>query len=321
MYRAGLPACLAILVASVSFLSAQTNIRVDASYIKVPVTVLDKNGRGILGMRASDFRLYDEGEERPITNFILDQERVNVVFLLDTSGSVKEELDQIRWATLRFAQHFSEDDRIAVVSFADDIKTLQDWTNNIGHLRKSLRKLETGYKTALYDALVQTARKKLAEVTGRRVIILLTDGLDNWSETTYETAMNELTRLNVVLYIVSRSRMVQSKVEQSDRVEFLDRVMKNVLDDDANFVDIYFKEKEIALNQLAEVNAGQVFYPKELAALGQTYVRIAEELKIQYLMTFLPPSDASTGPAFRKIKVECLRDVGHIYNRQLYRAH
>jgi Ca-activated chloride channel family protein len=312
---------LPVVLALTDSLAAQTNIRVDADYVKVPVTVLDKDGRGVLGLRAGDFRLFDEGQQRPIANFILDREQVHVVFLLDTSGSIKEELDQIRYATLRFAEHFSREDRISVVSFSGNVQTIQDWTNNIGHLRKSLRKLKTGYKTALYDALVETARQKLAEIGGRRVIILLTDGLDNWSHTTYQTAMNELTRLNVSLYIVSRSRLVQARVEQNDRVEFLDRVMKNVLNDDEDFVDIYFKEKEVALNRLAEVNGGRVFYPEKLEQLGQTYVRIAEELKIQYLLTFLPPKDASTGPAFRRIRVECLKDVGQIYNRELYRAH
>lgn len=299
----------------------QVDIQVNAGYVKVPVTVLDENGRGILGMRADDFRLFDEGEPRPISNFILDQAQAHVVFLLDTSGSVKEELDQIRYATLRFAQHFSRDDRLAVVAFAGGLTTIQDWTNNIGRLRKSLRKLKSGYKTALYDALVTTARERLSKVDGRRVIILLTDGLDNWSESSYEDAMDELTRRNVVLYIVSRSRLVKSRVAENDRVEFLDRVMKNVLRDDADFVDIYFKEKEVALNRLAEVNGGRVFYPAKLQQLGQTYVRIAEELKIQYLLTFLPPPDAATGPQFRTIRVDCLRDVGQIYNRELYRAH
>lgn len=313
--------CLAVLLLLGVSLQAQTNIRVDADYVKVPVTVLDKNGKGVLGLRATDFRLFDEGQERPIANFILDKQQVNVVFLLDTSGSIKEELDQIRYATLRFAEHFSREDRIAVVSFSGDVETIQDWTNSIGRLRKSLRKLKTGYKTALYDALIETARQKLSKVNGRRVIILLTDGLDNWSHATYQAAMNELTRLNVVLYIVSRSRLVQARVEQNDRVEFLDRVMKNVLKDDADFVDIYFREKEVALNHLAEVNAGRVFYPVKLEQLGQTYVHIAEELKIQYLLTFLPPKESSTGPDFRKIRVECLKDVGKIYNRELYRAH
>ncbi|MFZ0426730.1 MAG: VWA domain-containing protein [Acidobacteriota bacterium] len=319
--QGGLLGVLPVLFLIGSLLQAQSDIRVDAAYIKVPVTVLDQNGRGVVGLRASDFRVFDEGEERPIANFILDQEQVNVVFLLDTSGSVKEELDQIRYATLRFAQHFSHDDRISVVSFSDEITTLQDWTNNLGHLRKSLHKLKAGYKTALYDALITTARQKLSRVSGRRVIILLTDGLDNWSDSTYDEAMNEMTRLNVVLYIVSRSRLVRTKVEQSERVEFLDRVMKNVLDDDVSFVDIYFKEKEVALNHLAEVNAGRVFYPDKLAALGQTYVRIAEELKMQYLLTFSPAAADATGPAFRRIRVQCLRDVGQVFNRKLYRAH
>lgn len=314
----GLFSLFLVLSYPVTLLRGQPAFKVDAQYVKVPVTVLDESGHSVMGLTAEDFQLFDEEERREIANFILDRAPVNVVFLLDTSGSVKEELKEIKYATIRFAQNFGSDDRIAIAAFSDEVRTLQTWTNKIGDLRKSLRKLEQGYRTALYDALLATAHEKLARVTGKKVIILLTDGLDNESEATYEKVMTELTSLDVILYIVSRTRFVQSRVEESERVEFLDRVMKNVLDEDTSFVDVYFREKEVSMNHLAEVNAGRVFYPEKLQALGLTYVRIARELKTQYLLTFLPAD--GDGKTFRRIRVVCNKPVADVYHRRLYRV-
>lgn len=299
-------------------LEAQPTLRVDAEYVRVPVTVLDAQGRTILGLTADDFRLYDEGIERPIRNFLLDQSPINVVFLLDVSGSIQDELTEIRKATLRFAQAFGPEDRFALVSFSDQTRIVQDWTGRLRDLRRGVRRLRDGYRTALYDALLDTAADMLAPIEGKRVIILLTDGLDNESRASYDQVMTRMTRLGVVLYIVSRTRLVQSKVAQNERVEFLERVMRNVLRDDTSFVDIFFREKEASMNHLAEVNAGRVLYPEKLQALEQNYAQIAQELKGQYLLTFLPPTD-SPGE-FREIRVVCLRDVGEIYHRRLYRA-
>ena len=303
---------------AITSLSGQTAFKVDAGYVRVPVTVLDQDGRSILGLTGEDFRLFDEGKEMTISNFLLDPAPVNVIFLLDTSGSVKEELQQIRYAVIRFAQHFDRDDRMEIVSFSDRMRTLQSWTNDPGDIRKSLKRLEQGYRTALYDSLVATATEEFKGIAGKRVILLLTDGLDNESETGYEETMNRLVDLDVVLYIVSRTRLVQSKVEKSERVEFLDKVLKNVLNDDSSFVEAYFREKETSMNYLAEVNAGRVLYPLKLDELGQAYVRIAQELKTQYLLTFLP--EPTKEPEYRNLRVECLQTVGEIFHRKMYRT-
>lgn len=292
--------------------------KVDADFVRVPVTVLDPQGRTVSGLTRSDFQLRDEGVERPIINFLLDEAPVHVAFLLDASGSIADELNEIRYATLRFAQHFAPDDHFSIIAFSDRTETLLPWTNNLKDLRKSLRKLQRGYRTALYDALHLTARDRLSRVEGRRVIILLTDGLDNESRTTYQAVMNELTELDIVLYIVSRTRIIRPQIEQSKRVEFLDRVMRNVLNDDESFVDAYFREKETAMSRLAEVNAGRVLYPVKLQALGESYVQIARELKAQYLLTFAPVQDSPV--KFRRIQVISHRPEDRVFHRGLYRA-
>ena len=299
------------------FLQSQPAYKVDARYIKVPVTVLDEKNQSISGLTREDFQLFDEEEVRPIENFVLDELPIHVVFLLDSSGSLKDEIQEIRYATLRFAQSFGEEDRIAVISFSDEFQLLQDWTNSYKQLRKSMKKLKKGYRTALYDALLRTASEKLRDIAGKRVIILLTDGLDNESAANYATVMNELIASNIVLYIVSRTRLIQPQVEESRRVEFLNRVMKDVLGDDDDFVEIYFRLKETSMNHLAESSGGRVFYPELLKALGQSYVQIAKELKSQYILTFLPAQESDK--RFRAIRVTCRRPVNRIFHRKLYR--
>ena len=236
--------------------------------------------------------------------------------MLDVSSSLREELEEIQEAALQFAQAFSREDRIAIVSFSDQLELLQDWTNNIKKLRKSLKHLERGYRTALYDALISTARERLTQVPGKKVIIVLTDGLDNESRSNLDDVLSLLIESAISLYIVSRTRLVQPKIEQSERVDFLNQVMKNVLHEEKDFIDLYFREKEISLTHLAEATGGRVFFPEKLEDLKSSYMRVAEELKSQYVLTFRPP--ASSEKAFRTIEVVCTQDIGRIHHRKQY---
>lgn len=302
-----------------SFLIPQDPVtfRVKADYIKVPVTVFDPQGRLIPDLTREQFRLLDEGEPRAIDNFLRAQAPVSVALLLDVSGSIQEEIEEIKKAALRFSSAFGREDQISVIAFSDKVEVLQDWTNRQNRIKKSLKRLKPGYRTALYDALLQTASEALGRVDGRKVIILLTDGLDNESYANYDEVVNRLSRLDVALYIVSRTRLVMPKVERSGRVEFLNKVMKQVLNEkDTNFVDVYFREKETAMRNLAESTGGRVFFPEQLTELSSSYEQVARELKNQYVLTFRPPR--VSGKSFRRIEVECSGPIGRIYFRQQY---
>ena len=297
-------------------LSAQpTRFRVDASFVKVPVAVSDRNGRSILGLTRKDFRVFDEGQERAIENFVLDKAPLQVVLLLDVSGSVNEEIDEMRASAISFAEEFGKEDRIAVITFADKVDVLQNWTNDLRKLKKSLKKIEPGYRTALYDALSQT-RQKLASVPGKRVVILLTDGVDNESQVGYDKVLGELLAQDVSVFIVGRTRLVLPQVQRLKRVEYMNRIMKNLLKEDKNFVEIYFREKETAIRYMAESTGGRALFPEKLSELSGAYKQIALELKNQYLLTFLQPADSQL--RFRTIQVHCNVPFGRLYYRQQY---
>ena len=306
------------LLSACALLVAQNSptFKIEAYYIKVPVTVFGVHGEVLTHLTRENFHLFDEAEQRSIENFVLDSTPLHVLLLLDASSSVREEVAEIKKAAFLFARSFSKEDRIAIISFSDEVVLLQDWTNNLRQIQKSLSGLKQGYRTALYDALFRASREQLQHVSGKKVIILLTDGLDNESEATYEAVIDSLIRHNISLYIVSRTRLVKPQIEHSERVEFLNQVMKNVLREDKDFVEVYFKEKETALSQLAEATGGRVFFPRKLDELEESYAELAQELKNQYILTFRPPRLSEK--EFRTIEVVCTEVVGRIHHRKQY---
>ena len=287
-----------------------------ADYVRVPVSVFDSRGRLLLQLEREQFTLFDEGEPRQIDNFLLDESPIFVVLLLDVSGSVKDELEPITEAALGFARALSPNDRFSALAFSDEVVVLQEWTNDFRALRRSIRKLRPGYRTALYDALLSTAQEKLNRVSGKKAIILLTDGLDNESNSSHESVVSQLISSAVSVYVISRTRFVRSEVEKSERVAFLNRVMNDVLQEDSDFVEIYFREKESAMSQLAEATGGRALFPKGLDELKGTYLEVARELKNQYVLTFRPPQESKL--EFRHIEVRCSEIDGRVSHRRQY---
>ncbi len=306
---------LLLLLPASAFAQSPARIKVNASYVKVPVRVEDDRGQALLGLTKENFQVLDEGQPRPIDNFILDRTPLHVVLLLDVSGSVSEEIDEMRESAISFAEEFGKEDQIAVITFADKVEVVQNWTNNVRKLKKSLKKIEPGYRTALYDALSAT-REKMNWVQGKRVVILLTDGVDNESQADYDKVLGELLSHDISVFIVGRTRLVLPQVQRLRRVEYMNRIMRNLLKEDKNFVEVYFREKETAIRYMAESTGGRALFPEKLSELRGAYKQIALELKNQYLLTFLQSPDSTL--RFRNIQVQCNVPFGRLYYRQQY---
>lgn len=290
--------------------------RVRADFIRVPVTVFGPTGRLLTHLEREHFSLLDENSPRSIENFVLDQDRIHVALLLDVSGSIRSELKQIAEAAFDFARSFQRNDRFSVISFSDRVQVLQDWTSSLRAVRRALRKLKPGYRTAMYDALWTTTNKQLSRVRGKKAIILLTDGLDNESGQSYEQIIQRLIASNVALYIISRTRLIQDEVGQNDRVEFLNRVMSELVNPEEDFVDAYFEQKESSMLHLAEATGGRALFPERLEELADRYLELARELKSQYVLTFRPPPGSDL--RFRNIRINCTEPTSKILHRRQY---
>ena len=143
------------------------------------VTVRDSLGRGVDGLKADDFFIYDNGRRYEPLHFETRRAPVRLVLLLDEAAGVFVDTETINQAVLSFRRRLDPEDRIAVMRFSDEVELTQDWRNDEAALARALKaKSLSAGKRAIYDALV-LASTKLNEVTGRRAIILLTAWLQH----------------------------------------------------------------------------------------------------------------------------------------------
>lgn len=321
--RSGIVLFCACWILSVQSIRSQTSaaadppsFRVRADFIRVPVTVFGPSGKLLTHLEREHFSLLDENTPRAIENFVRDQDPIHVALLLDVSGSIRSELKQIARAALDFARSFQKNDRFSVITFSDRVQVLRDWTSSLRAVRRALRKLEPGYRTAMYDALWTTTNRQLSRVSGKKAIILLTDGLDNESGQSHQQIVRRLIASNVALYIIGRTRLIRDEVGRSNRVEFLNRVMSELVNPEEDFVEAYFEQKERAMLHLAEATGGRALFPERLEELTDRYLELARELKSQYVLTFRPP--LRSDHRFRSIRVQCSEPTGKILHRRQY---
>src|SRR6185312_14471553 len=150
--------------------------------MRVHASVTDRNGRTIGDLKSSDFTILENGAERKVMSVAPANEPFNLVLLLDVSGSVEERIEFIRKAARDFLRTASPQDRIAIISFRDDIQVISDFSTDRSMLSRKLDEIDAGGGTALYDALGYVLADTVKKLRGERTaVVILSDGDDNKS--------------------------------------------------------------------------------------------------------------------------------------------
>ncbi|MGH9915227.1 MAG: vWA domain-containing protein, partial [Pyrinomonadaceae bacterium] len=222
----------------------------------------------------------------------------NLILLLDVSGSVDERLDFIRHAALDFVDTSSAQDKIAIISFHNDVKLISDFTTDRQLLRSRLRDLEAGGSTALYDALAYVLVKTLKPLRGERTaIVILSDGDDNRSFIPFNALPGEILESGASIYPV----YVPSQLSNSDVTPSLDKSSDPT------------RSRYLALTTqanregglLASISGG-VFYPvTRLADLQRAYDDIVRQLQGSYSVTYL---SRVAKPEDRRLRIRTIRE-------------
>ncbi len=178
-------------------------IRVDTTLVTIPVSVTDRNGRYIPNLRKEDFRLWEDGVEQSVAFFASVDKPFSLVLMLDTSGSTRFRLEDIQDAAITFVNQLRQDDRVMVVSFDDQIRVLSEFTSDRNRLRDAIRQTETGNGTRLYDAVDLVMNQRVNSTSGRKAIVLFTDGVDTTSRhASYNSNVRDAEELDALIYPV-----------------------------------------------------------------------------------------------------------------------
>src|ERR1044071_3143008 len=179
-------------------------LRVNTALVTVPVSVMDRNGKYIPDLGREDFHIFDEGIEQRVAYFATVDQPFTVALVIDTSGSTKFRLEDIQDAAIAFVNQLKPEDRVMVISFADDIRVLNQPTNDRSELTRAIRRTHTGGGTRLYDAVDQVINKHLKNINGRKAVVLFTDGVDTTSHrASYDSTLRDAEELDAIIYPVA----------------------------------------------------------------------------------------------------------------------
>jgi Ca-activated chloride channel family protein len=298
-------------------------LRVRTEEVLVPVSVRDLEGKPVSGLTPERFMIYDNGVRQEITSFNRRRVPANIVLLLDASGSVFHQMRLIREAAKGFIEGLLREDRVSVMQFADRVDLLQDWTGayDAGELTKALEwRYHPGESTAFYDGLYLAAEEQLKKTEGRRIIILLTDGIDTTERkrASFNDALNAVRRAEASVYIVSLTASLREAIEKRTGKGFK-RLLSGYDPREVRKVMQLIDESEARLESLATQTGGRMFLPRSDEELLPAYKAIAEELRTQYILTYKPKPRVAAGE-WRRVRVLVLPGGFEVAAREGYRG-
>jgi Ca-activated chloride channel family protein len=298
-------------------------LRIRSEEVLLPVSVRDETGAPVGGLGQERFLVYDNGVRQEITSFNRYRVPANIVLLLDASGSVFQEMRFIRAAAKGFVRGLLKEDKVCVMQFADRVELLQDWTSatETGKLEKSLDwRYHPGESTTFYDGLYLAAQEQLSRVEGRRIIILLTDGIDTAARrhASFTDALNAVRRTEASVYVVSLTASVRALLEKKGGGGWFRRLLSNGQDPRAiRRYLVTVNEAERLLTELASQTGGRIFLPLKEDDLAPAYEAIAEELRTQYIITYKPRPRAELG-VWRRVHVLVIPGGYEVATREGY---
>ncbi|MBA2734351.1 MAG: VWA domain-containing protein [Acidobacteria bacterium] len=187
-------------------ISTNDVLRVRTDLVTIPTSVTDSRGRRVSGLVQSDFAVRDNGQSVALSYFAAGADHVALAFALDASGSVREIISRQRDAALKLFTRFKQGSRVAVVHFGEKVELSVPFTTDTARAELAFTShLPLSRRTAIFDAASTTLRAFAAgksDPTERRILILISDGLDTASVTHASTVIREARALNVSIYII-----------------------------------------------------------------------------------------------------------------------
>ena len=270
-------------------------VRVSTSLITVPAVVMDRNGRYIANLRKEDFRVFEDGVEQNVSYFASVERPFTVALMLDVSGSTQTQLSQIREAANVFVSRLRPNDRMMAITFDGQIHVLTEPADISAIRQTKLHIPPVTDGTVLYDA-VDFALKRMAQIPGRKAIVLMTDGVDQSSTASFKSTLSEIAEQDVVVYTVQYNTLPQLpqrlsviKNEKARR-KVHERLMKG------------YALSEPYLHSLADKTGGRFYRADDLSDVGPAFEAITSELGVQYSLGYYPKQNSGSG-AERGIKV------------------
>jgi VWFA-related protein len=290
--------------------------------VTIPVRITTRSGKPVADLRRNEFKIFENGVEQEIAYFSNEEQPFTVVLVLDTSYSSVFKLADIQLAARIFVSKLREHDRVMVVAFDEKPRILCEPTNNrrVLHLAIDGAKIASG--TAIYDTLDLVVREKLAPVSGRRSIVMLSDGVDTSSESANAADIEKsFAAEDVIVYPIqydtfddvqkSRKKDAEIRFDDNDRPYAVPAPpKKGEREQDYSIAKKFFET-------ISEETGGRVYRVSSTTNLNDAFSNIANELRKVYSIGYYPPEDRQSGTTY-DIRVRVYRPDLKITARNRY---
>jgi VWFA-related protein len=274
-------ALAALLAGPHVYPQADPALVVDVDLVSLLFAVTDEDDRFLTGLGREDFEVFEDGARQEIRDFDAETDLpLTVAVIIDVSGSIREQLRFEQESAIEFFYSTIEPsrDKGMLVTFDSAVEVLEEFTNQPDQLAEAVTRIRAGGGTALYDALFMAIGDRMAAEEGRRVVILISDGDDNASRVSLTETLELAQRNDVAIYAISTNGTTRGR--RSDDQKRGDRTLETFADE----------------------TGGRAYFPFQLTDLAVNFREISEELRSQYVLTYVPTNTLRDG-TYRRIEI------------------
>lgn len=270
--KRGFTATLAILLLAASIVGQSGNRpNANAANGVLVGVVARRDDQRTNPITSKEVSVYDNGIEQSIRNFTPDPSPARIVLLVDNSLSIRADVEKLEQSAREFAYEIFEGDKLLIVGYDEQAEIVSDWTDDAKSIEKALKLFRKKGQPHLFDAIRAVVEGALRPVQGqKRIIVVISDGLDRGSKASFEETLAELQQENIMVYAV----------------QAVDRTRGAIRRD--------VPKPRVVIDKLAEGTGGQIFSIDEPQVAAKA---ICDELRQnRYVLSYVP-SNAPFGQA------------------------
>jgi VWFA-related protein len=277
-------------------------VRVSTTLVTVPVSVMDHKNHYLTDLRQEQFHVFENGTEQQVALFASVDRPFMVGLVLDISDSTQAQLKLIQEAAIAFIDQLKPNDKVFVIAFDSRVRLLAQPEMNRDELRAAIRALVSGHGTSLYAVVQTTINQFPRSISGRKALVLLTDGIDTTSPVTmadFQSSVRRAEESDIMIYPVQIN--APAELNPSDPGE---AALKSHFPGTAAapIVAASYARAQNYLHQLAAKTGSEFYAATDLKKLTQVFARVAEDLRKQYSLGYYPKTKPHPGE-IREIKV------------------
>ena len=262
------------------------SIRVNSNLVLIPVSVVDRNKRSVVGLNKNSFRVYDDKVEQIITHFSMEDGPISVVFLFDASASMADKMRKAREAISVFLKTANPADEFVLIQFSDEVDLLLSFTKEAEEVLRHLTLIQPRGRTALLDAIDLAIHQLRHAHNIRKAVVIVSDGGDNCSRRTISEIKNLARESDVMIYALGIFDPwdLRSQTREEEAGPAL-------------------------LREVAKQSGGQSFEIKDLSELPYIAAKMGNALRTQYVLGYTPTKPRIDGK-YHKVNVKVVQPKG-----------